>query len=375
VGQLGNGTLDDSPVPVAVLTELQFVSLVAGEFHACGRVRDGSVWCWGRNDRGQLGVPLESEGGVAFSPTPVQVTGGLSFVSLDAGFEHNCGITDGDVTYCWGRGIEGQLGDGIQTTSSVPVPVAGGLPFASVSAGLGHSCAVTTAGDAHCWGLDNGAFGNGSNPLFQSLIPVPAANGMELASIHAGTLFTCGVNPNDEAFCWGLEAGDGELGLGVPQDAALGFPVIEVPMPVVGDLNFESFVVTKNNVWQGHTCGLTQSGEAFCWGTNATGALGAPSPDEICDGVFGRLFPCSSSPLRVSGNVRFAGISVGAAFNNKNHTCAATRGGDIYCWGANEFGQLGAPSTESCTVPDFGDIPCSTEPVLVSIPRGNPISL
>lgn len=130
-----------------------------------------------------------------------------------------------------------------------------------------------------------------------------------------------------------------------------------------------------DNWWNVHTCAVRGTGEAYCWGTNGTRELGVPGV-ESCEGVFGVVFDCSSSPLRVTGRVRFASISVGMG-TGTGHTCAvAVRGLSIYCWGANNRGQLGAASTETCTqASGVGDpIPCSTEPLQVSFPRGNPTS-
>jgi hypothetical protein len=131
-GQLGDGTLEDNPLPAPVQQRRPFLSITAGNYHACGLAPDGSAWCWGGNGSGQLGVPTESEGGLAFSPTPVPVSGGLSFASLNAGLIQTCGITREGRTYCWGYNGRGALGDGTFESSSSPVAVVGDLDFASL---------------------------------------------------------------------------------------------------------------------------------------------------------------------------------------------------------------------------------------------------
>ncbi len=80
-----------------------------------------------------------------------------------------------------------------------------------------------------------------------------------------------------------------------------------------------------------HTCGLTSAGVAYCWGANGSHQLGAQT-DEDC-GEFGR---CGSRPVRVSGALRFASITAGGA-----HSCALDPSGQAYCWGDNVWGQLG----------------------------------
>ena len=120
------------------------------------------VYCWGNNGVGQLG-----DGTTNRNPTPVLVSGGLSFASVSAGPSHVCGVTTAGDAYCWGWNSSGQLGDGTRTNRHTPVPVAGGLTgglsFASVSTAGLHTCAVTTAGVVYCWGFNgDGQLGDGS---------------------------------------------------------------------------------------------------------------------------------------------------------------------------------------------------------------------
>jgi alpha-tubulin suppressor-like RCC1 family protein len=85
--------------------------------------------------------------------TPVAVSGGLAFASLDLGNCHSCGTTIGGTAYCWGENLEGTLGIGANTARSItPVPVSGGLVFRSISAGQSFTCGETTTFTAYCWG-------------------------------------------------------------------------------------------------------------------------------------------------------------------------------------------------------------------------------
>ena len=95
-----------------------------------------------------------------------------------------------------------------------------------------------------------------------------------------------------------------------------------------------------------HTCGITSAGAAHCWGEDLYGELG--------DGTITRLpscsasgdFPCSTTPVAVSGGLTFTAVSVGAA-----HTCGVTTAGVTYCWGLNEHGQLGNGSNAGSGIP------------------------
>jgi alpha-tubulin suppressor-like RCC1 family protein len=128
-GEVGNGapTADyTSPQAVdliPVTTSQRFTLICAGEADSCGLAADGVPWCWGRDLFGALG---NGSLGSSDSPGPIdysQVTGSTTFKHLSAGAYGFCGLTAEGVAYCWGRGGDGQTGDGTGTGSNFPVPV------------------------------------------------------------------------------------------------------------------------------------------------------------------------------------------------------------------------------------------------------------
>ena len=128
-GVLGNSTALGGRVPVPVLGGHAWSMISSGADHTCA-LDNGAAWCWGVNTYGQLGVATVSEACHAFisaqvcRTTPIAVASGVAFASISAGSSHTCALTsEGDI-WCWGRGIEGQLGDGLSQTSSAPVRVA-----------------------------------------------------------------------------------------------------------------------------------------------------------------------------------------------------------------------------------------------------------
>ncbi|UCG86683.1 MAG: hypothetical protein JSW71_22760 [Gemmatimonadota bacterium] len=264
VGQLGIGVATLwSPSPVTVSGGLTFASLRTGTNHTCGVAVAGEAHCWGYNNRHQLGFA-----GLEFSSAPVLVSGGLAFGIVVTGQEHSCGIATDDRTYCWGWNYYGQLGVDSILRASLPQPVSGGVTFVSIASGQEHSCGLTAAGDAYCWGRDrekqSGA-APGEFPGFQ-LTPAPVLGGLTFQALTGGGFHTCGLTPDGAAYCWG-RGDQGQLGNGSDSDSP-------VPVPVVGGLLFQSI-----SAGYLHTCGLATDGLVYCWGSNFSGQLGTQTAD------------------------------------------------------------------------------------------------
>ncbi len=128
LGQLGDTLVTNALVPNRVTGSIAFVSISAGAAHNCGLTATGAGYCWGSDASGQLGsqpaaLCAAGAGTLLCTPVPARVTGGLIFRSISAGTQHSCGLTTDNVAYCWGLNDRGQLGDGSTRGSVTPVRV------------------------------------------------------------------------------------------------------------------------------------------------------------------------------------------------------------------------------------------------------------
>jgi alpha-tubulin suppressor-like RCC1 family protein len=180
---LGDGTYNDSDVPVAVransgdaLYNKTILSISAYYDDTCAIASDNQAYCWGRNNQGQLGGDYPNS---HYTPYAVDTSGLLSgkdIISVSVGIFHTCVVASDNKVYCWGDNSLGQIGDDSLTDRHTPVAVNtdGGLnnkTVMNVSADLYHTCAIVSDGRQYCWGNNaNGKLDDGSTN--DSQIPV-----------------------------------------------------------------------------------------------------------------------------------------------------------------------------------------------------------
>lgn len=293
----GNGqALPATYVPSLVADDHHFKDIGVGDEHSCGLETDGSVWCWGLALYGDLGSG-GAEGTRYYSP--IRLDGGPVFAHIfgSDGFT-SCGVTSDGTAYCWGANDQGQLGSGDTATAvPIPTPVAGGHKFRSISIGYTHACGVALDGSAWCWGT--GTLGNGPTSS-TSRIPVAVSGGYQFRSITASSSFTCGLTTSAGWVCWGpLPASDRTLRLTPtpePQPAlqryseiaAGGLRSAAISGPQAVSLTgWDEFVTPATDAqapvrlhslsggfWT--ACALAQDQSVYCWGGNTRGELGSP---------------------------------------------------------------------------------------------------
>lgn len=317
--------------PVAVNTSQAFTRVESSGQHACGITTDGSTWCWGHDDNGQLGVAASPGtcNGSPCSATPVRLESPLRFVALAAGLGPGmtCGLVATGEAWCWGFGIGGQLGDGRRVSSRSPVAVAGGLQFQRIRvspSSLG-ACGQLADGAIHCWGALGLLFGNGASGEVHAA-PVRVDWGALLVDFDLGEQHACGVTAAQEVVCWGSNF-YGQLGIG-SAGALGGINQAARPQRVVGLVGAGAVVAGSDT-----SCALKTDGTAFCWGNGAhTGASAAA--------IY------AGTPLPVDGALRFTSLHAGYLQN-----CGLTAAGQAWCWGSNLVGDLGDGSQVDSRVP------------------------
>lgn len=262
-----------------------------------------------------IAVTLQVQGQTASGNAPA--------TSLGLGFIHSCAVLSGGGAWCWGANDDGRLGNNTTTDARIPVEVrAIGVSFVSLAAGGGHTCGLTTVGTVWCWGLnDIGQLGTGTTA--NSRIPVQVqAPGVTFVELTAGNAHTCGRTSAGAIWCWGSNE-QGQLGIGSTASSSAS------PVQVQGVAFVE--VVAGNR----HTCARTSAGTVWCWGENVYGQLGNNSTAD------------ARTPVQVqTGSISFVDLSAGS-----DHTCGRTSAAAVWCWGYNEYGQLGNNSTANARVP------------------------
>lgn len=206
---------DCSFAPVRVAGLHDTLSVAAGDMHTCAVKADGTVWCWGCNTTGALGFdPLE---GPDFCPdpcsrTPHQIAGFNGAVQVTLGWNHGCALKSDGTAWCWGRNEEGQLGDGTDEPSYTPVQAVGLSQVRFVAAGSIHTCALQADGRVFCWGNGNdGKLGHGGENDSYSPVEVVGLANAEL--LTSGSSFSCAMTSDGAVWCWG-QGEYGQMGNG-----------------------------------------------------------------------------------------------------------------------------------------------------------------
>jgi len=271
-GQLGNGASgvgQHSNLPVDVkLSGATATAVVAGESHSCALLTDQTVKCWGDNSSCQLGNGGVCDGGALASTVVTNAstkTPLAGVVLLASSRNHTCAVLTDHSVYCWGQNQRGQLGTATPTfdNSNIALKVAG-VEAQTVAVGEEHTCAVSSAansvGAVECWGYNwSGQLGDSTDVA--SVTPV--LPGINASAIGVGTSHTCAVVAGGAVQCWGW---NNKSQLGDESQVNR-----YVPTPVRSESVTQATRVGGGDLY---SCALVSGGRIYCWGDNSFGQLG-----------------------------------------------------------------------------------------------------
>jgi alpha-tubulin suppressor-like RCC1 family protein len=322
--QLGTGSASSTSLPVEVTgLPKPATALALGEGFACASLDDGSVWCWGDDLVGEVGNGMFSStsGPVGYAPAKVKSLGS-PVTAIAAGVFHVCAVVSKATVWCWGNNGNAELGSGMATTSApggINLPVQAKVDsgtIVAVAAGAEQSYALFSNDTLiQSWGgSESGQLGNGSTAVTTAIQDV--GPGLAAVSVTSGTYayFACAIGTDGAVYCWG-DGSDGALGSSSP--------VANQSNPVkIGGLPATANQISASRET---VCAILRNGTLYCWGGNEDGEAGRASPSN---------FP---TPMQVTG---FTGTPVSVAVGY-THTCALMNNGAVWCWGADDAGQLG----------------------------------
>lgn len=352
----GNGALSALPA-VPLGSGKLATAIAAGSGFTCALLNDNSVKCWGANGFGQLGLGDTNDRGDAPGEMgdalpAVNLGTGRTAKAIAAGVGHVCAILDDDSLKCWGYNTFGGLGVGDNQhrgdaagemgDSLPPVSLGAGRFAVSVSAGAYQTCAVLDTNQVKCWGYNAwGQLGLGDtltrgtvpSQMGDALPTVQLGTGRTVKNLVVGGHDACAILDNDTLMCWGYNA-EGQLGLG--DTAHRGDQTGEMGdnLPAVS-LGTGRYAVRQTASYI-NRCAQLDDGALKCWGANWSGMLGIGPSDNRGDhpGEMGDALPS----FQLSGAKQV--VSLGSGFGY-HHACGILSNGDLKCWGANSFGQLG----------------------------------
>jgi alpha-tubulin suppressor-like RCC1 family protein len=272
-GQLGTGGSGGATPALVSSGSVRFRTIVASRSHTCAIATSGSTWCWGLDDRGQLGggaVSADKCGTAPCSRVPIEVVGGHTFASLALRDGATCGLTTSGDEFCWGMGVGGadglecQQGNATDCTHT-PIAVNAGQSLTAIGMSDDLDCGLTTGGVIRCWGGTDysGMLGNGTTGTVVTT-PTDVAGGATWSSFVEGMASLCALDAAGNAKCWGSNS-NGQLGIGAAS------PPVPQPTAVLGSQQFSALSASNLAL---HTCGVTKTGEAMCWGLGGDGQLG-----------------------------------------------------------------------------------------------------
>ena len=311
-------------VPGGSFTTLQepvntacFAQIAAGPHNSLAIKTDGTLWGWGNNFSGQLGLGTINTN----QATPAQIGNGNDWKMVAPGLNHTMAIKNNGTLWAMGNNGNGRLGTGGSTGTliSTPVQVGTASNWKSVAAGQTHTIAVKTDGTLWAWGQNN--YGQlGDNTTVDKTTPVQIGTATNWQNVYAGRSSSYAVKADGTLWSWGLNS-DGQLGIGSTTNKSI---------PTVTNMTNVQYFAAGGL----HAMAIKTNGTLWVWGNNQQGQLG--------DGTTTNR----NAPVQIGQDDVWKAVAGG-----DYHSIGINTNGSLYTWGQNNFGQLGDNTTINKTTP------------------------
>jgi alpha-tubulin suppressor-like RCC1 family protein len=313
------------------------VDVQAGGDHTCATTADGALYCWGRGDDGQIGIdPLTSRcvsSTIFCQKTPAKIAVPAT-LGVGLGVAHTCSSTT-TQGFCWGRNSTGQYGNGTTSGATKPAMVSERAGATMLDGGTGHGCSLA-AGSIACSGANNeGQVGNLSVVQQPNAVLVK----MDAMAVDVGSATSCAIDTARQLYCWGRN----QYRTIDPNSTT----IRTAPTLVPGITMVDDVAVGAD-----HICAVS-AGTAKCWGLNTSGQVG--------NGQINNM----SQPQPIT-TVAIANVVEVAA--SRNHSCARTSAGEVYCFGegygaapmmvTSGAAKITAGSSHDCALMTDGTVRC-----------------
>jgi len=363
-GQIGDGatTYALTPVRVEFPTGVTILQIEGGGTHSAALTNDGYVYTWGRNNNGQLGFASETE----LVTIPTRVEGIDRIVRLAANRDHTLALHEDGTIWAWGWNRDGQLGIGTRINSNVPVQVTGITNARYITAGDGHSAAILADGRVMTWGRNwDGQLGIG-NPS-SSAIPLQVDNLYNMQGAVAGASFLLALHDDGTVSGWGRNnhhqlIASSTTDQRTPVRAQNTRPGWDGVLDNVIELA-PGTAINYTHVLAIRDVGSPEGGAVYSWGWNmdGQGGIGRRNRDgmivtDIRLDIPRRVRPVEPgwAPQGLNPRLTYEPYDVNDAFDDiiataagERHSVALRADGTVWTWGRNDHGQLGGLPTGS----------------------------
>ncbi|ETR71714.1 MAG: hypothetical protein OMM_02282 [Candidatus Magnetoglobus multicellularis str. Araruama] len=340
MGQLGTGTSgvdNGKPYPNSVNGLENIVDLAAGENFSLALSDNGTVWSWGDNSYGQLGIGSDS----SKIDSPQRVLLLTDIMDIDAGYAHALALQENGTVWSWGNNSKGQLGNGKtgqDTSENKPVLIPTLDNCVAIAAGYGHSVALKNDGTVWTWGFNaSGQLGDRSETDKTQPVIVPGL--ANIIAIAAGDYHTVALKSDGTVWAWG-DNPFGQLGDGSTIMKNCPVRVLDI------------FNVTGIAAGYVHTLAIRNDGTVWAWGSNVYGQLGDNSDLEM-----------QARPVKADIFPHVIDVKAG-----HYHSLVLKSDGSVWSFGGNGFGQLGDNTLQGNALPLYVNGPDNIGKLDIGIP-------